>query len=193
MSKCSHQMHRYTLTMANPNFPNENGAPLTIFLFLSREQRTGKAYEHPRQMVATACQCFLFTRSSAGHEESDCVYKLKLFKSGSKQSEILRDHSPFVKALNAAAFPKYINPNKAQITVERINELTGIPKRGETTRQYPNPGMPPSREKAQVQRDAAVRAPMVAKAQMPRTGVSGIRCMGEQECRSRSKRVTLRR
>jgi hypothetical protein len=70
-------------TMGNPNFPSEYGALRTILRRRSTEQRMGKAYEHPRQMVATACQLSPLLWSSS-----------------------LLHYSPPVKALKAAALPR---------------------------------------------------------------------------------------
>jgi hypothetical protein len=50
-----------------------------------------------------------------------------------------------------------------------MSELTGTPNRGLTTFHHWYPGIPPSREKAHVHLDAAVKAPTVAKNQIPRT------------------------
>lgn len=64
-----------------------------------------------------------------------------------------------------------------------MSELTGKPYRGLTTFHQWNPGTPPSLENAQVHLEAAVRAPIVAKAQIPRTkerqhGVVAMRARG---------------
>ena len=40
--------------MTKPNLPSEYGALRTNLRPRTSEQATGKAYEHPRQMVATA-------------------------------------------------------------------------------------------------------------------------------------------
>ena len=60
------------------------------------------------------------------------------------------------------------------MTVERMSELIGSSNRGLTLRHHWLPGIPPSRENAQVHRDAAVSEPTAANAQIPRTGVSEI-------------------
>lgn len=67
-----------------------------------------------------------------------------------------------------------MRPRRAQIIVERRRAQTGTSYRGLTFFQALENGMPPSRLKAQVQREAAVREPTAAKNQMPRTGMSGV-------------------
>jgi hypothetical protein len=62
-----------------------------------------------------------------------------------------------------------MRPKTAQTKVDSMSELTGSPNRGLTTFHHWYPGIPPSREKAHVHRDAAVRDPITANTQIPST------------------------